>query len=286
MSCPYCAQVSKSYAHAMIAGLLPYLLWHFTDDADSQKCSIISSWFKPMACLWVEDTFWDPDKECVRNTSDHMLTSTLDSNDTLYWEVDKTPPTSPKRKWAQVDEETLDNSVLTIKMAPSTKSDQISIEIIPFGGGLPPAPHKGQQTHTPSPCKPPLCPNSLNRFWKLKHPIKPCWNTLTSWPHKWWSSLTTPWPLCPLTCTLPGPWIQQYAMTSSCSAQMGEVHPQAQSAQLAEPPTQFSFPSSDGEASSQGHNNEWGNMLGKNTPTQCVSFFKITMGSCRCLKGI
>jgi len=26
---------AKSYAHAMIAGLLPYLLWHFMDNADS-----------------------------------------------------------------------------------------------------------------------------------------------------------------------------------------------------------------------------------------------------------
>jgi len=45
----------------------------------------------------------------------------MDGDDALYWEVNKTTLASLKHKWIQVDEETLDDSVSMIKMAPSTK---------------------------------------------------------------------------------------------------------------------------------------------------------------------
>jgi len=39
---------AKSYAHAMIAGLLPYLLWQFTDNANSQKIPLSLAGSSPL----------------------------------------------------------------------------------------------------------------------------------------------------------------------------------------------------------------------------------------------
>jgi len=75
-------------------------------------------------------------------TSDHMLTSAFDSDDALYWKVDKTPPTSPKCKQVQVDKETLDDLVLMIKTVPSTKEavkSTLKSSPLARGGVLPPS---------------------------------------------------------------------------------------------------------------------------------------------------
>jgi len=105
----------------MIVGLLPYLLWKFAGNDDMCKRSIISHWFKPEACLWAEDAYWDPQEECIKNTSDLMLSSALAEDDALYWEAEETTPKSPKCQKVQVEEESLNDSVSTIKTAVSTK---------------------------------------------------------------------------------------------------------------------------------------------------------------------
>jgi len=76
---------AESYGRAMIAGLLPYLLWKFAGNNDPRKKSIISQWFVPAAQQRAEDAYWDPVDECVKNTSDLMLSSALAAkDDALY----------------------------------------------------------------------------------------------------------------------------------------------------------------------------------------------------------
>jgi len=65
-----------------------------------------------------------PPKVCIKNTSNLMLSEALAEDDNLYWVAEKPAPedpTSPKRKWVQLEEESLDNTVLTIKSGLSTK---------------------------------------------------------------------------------------------------------------------------------------------------------------------
>jgi len=50
-----------------------------------------------------------------------MLAMALENNDVLYWEVDTSKPPSPKHKRPQAEEESLDDSVSTMKMAMSVK---------------------------------------------------------------------------------------------------------------------------------------------------------------------
>jgi len=87
---------AESYGRAMIAGLLPYLLWKFAGDTETHKWSIISQWFKPAARLRAEDAYWDPQEECVKNTSDLMLSLAMADDDDLYWEQEDNTPKSPK----------------------------------------------------------------------------------------------------------------------------------------------------------------------------------------------
>jgi len=87
---------AESYGRAMIAGLLPYLLWKFAGPIDTQKHSIISQWFVPATQQWAEDAYWDPQEECVKNMSDLMLSSTMADDDNLYWEQEDNTPKSPK----------------------------------------------------------------------------------------------------------------------------------------------------------------------------------------------
>jgi len=51
------------------------------------------------------------------------MTVTITDNDNLYWAAEKPPPdpASPKRKWVQLEEESLDDTVSTIKSGLSTK---------------------------------------------------------------------------------------------------------------------------------------------------------------------
>jgi len=61
---------AETYRQAMIAGLLPYLLWKFARPEDVRKQSIISHWFKLVVRQQAEDVYWDPQEECVKNMSD------------------------------------------------------------------------------------------------------------------------------------------------------------------------------------------------------------------------
>jgi len=107
---------AESYGRAMIAGLLPYLLWKFAGDTDTRKHSIISQWFVLATRQCAEDAYWDPEEECVKNTSDLMLSSAFTANnDALYWEQEEETPKSPKHQKVQVEEESLNDLVSTIK---------------------------------------------------------------------------------------------------------------------------------------------------------------------------
>jgi len=50
-----------------------------------------------------------------------MLAAALAGDDALYGKMDTTKPPPQKRKWPQAKEESLDNSVSTVKMAMSVK---------------------------------------------------------------------------------------------------------------------------------------------------------------------
>jgi len=112
---------AESHARAMIAGMLPYLQWKFAPD-DSKK-GHIAKWFTPTARARALDAYWDPVEECVKNTSNKMLGVAMADDDDLYWEAEKPAPdpASPKRKRVQVEEESLDDTVSTIKSGLSTK---------------------------------------------------------------------------------------------------------------------------------------------------------------------
>jgi len=50
-----------------------------------------------------------------------MLAAALDDDDTLYWEEEATKPPSPKRKWPQAEEESLEDSISTVHTEMSVK---------------------------------------------------------------------------------------------------------------------------------------------------------------------
>jgi len=83
--------------------------------------SIISKWFKPAARQWAEDALWKPQEECLKNTSNLKLVLVLDNDDALYWEQEDNAPKPPKWPQVPVEEESLNDSVSTIKMAMSAK---------------------------------------------------------------------------------------------------------------------------------------------------------------------
>jgi len=87
---------AESYRCAMIVSLLPYLLWNFAGVIDTCKHLMISKWFKPTAHQQAKDAFWDPQEECIKNTSDLMLTLALDDDDALYWEQEENTSKSPQ----------------------------------------------------------------------------------------------------------------------------------------------------------------------------------------------
>jgi len=112
---------AESQAHAMIAAMLLYLLWQHAKSQPGPKASALKKWFKPEARRRAEDAFWCPKDECVKNQSNMMLAAALETEDDLYWEADATKPPSPKRKRYQAEEESLDDSISTVKTAMSAK---------------------------------------------------------------------------------------------------------------------------------------------------------------------
>jgi len=96
---------AESYGRVMITGLLLYLLWKFAGNTNTRKCSIISQWFKLAVWQCTKDAYWDPQEECMKNTSDLMLSSAFAADDdTLYWEQEEVIPKSPKQQKVQVEE--------------------------------------------------------------------------------------------------------------------------------------------------------------------------------------
>jgi len=136
----------------MIAGMLPYLQWKF--GPDDKKKGHIAKWFKPAARACAVDAYWDPKEECVKNTSNTMLTVAMADDDDLYWAVEKPlpDPASPRRKQVQLEEESLEDTMSTIKSGLSTKNLQISIETIweRRGQQQKPVPQGFTHNHVPS----------------------------------------------------------------------------------------------------------------------------------------
>jgi len=50
-----------------------------------------------------------------------MLAAVLDNKDALYWEVEVEKPPSPKCKWLQAEEESIDDSVSMVQTTMSVK---------------------------------------------------------------------------------------------------------------------------------------------------------------------
>jgi len=57
---------AESQVHAMIAAMLPYLLWHHAKSKQGTKASALNKWFRPAARHRVEDAYWCPTDECVK----------------------------------------------------------------------------------------------------------------------------------------------------------------------------------------------------------------------------
>jgi len=109
----------------------------WTDDLKKGK---IMNWFKLAARARAVDTYWDPTKECIKNMSNKMLLVAMDNEDNLYWEAEKLAeqlaaqptkqqtqnPSPPKCKHIQIEEESIDDMVLTIKSGLSTKKTRKS----------------------------------------------------------------------------------------------------------------------------------------------------------------
>jgi len=112
---------AESQAHAMIAAMLPYLLWQHVHSKSGPKASALKKWFSPTARRHADDAYWCPKDECVKNQSNEMLAVALADNDDLYWEMDVLKPPSPKRKRPQAEEESLDDTVSMVNTAMSVK---------------------------------------------------------------------------------------------------------------------------------------------------------------------
>jgi len=113
-------KLAESYAHAMISALLPFLQWKFTKERGDQVASLIAKWFTPTAWVWVADAYWDPWDKCIKNTSNKMLELVTADDDDLYWEA-KVTLQPVKWKRTQIDKESLNDSVLTVKTAVTQK---------------------------------------------------------------------------------------------------------------------------------------------------------------------
>jgi len=67
----------------------------------------------------VVDSYCDPKEECIHNESDEMLALAISDSDALYWETDMTKLATPKCKKVKVDEESVTDSLSTVKTAIS-----------------------------------------------------------------------------------------------------------------------------------------------------------------------
>jgi len=114
-------KLAESYAQAMILALLPYILWKYLKTF-GEEAAAIAKWFKPAAQMRVAEVYWDPKDECVKNTSNKMLTQVSMDTDNLYW-ISNVPPPSQKQKQKhmQAEEELLNDSISMVKTVASKK---------------------------------------------------------------------------------------------------------------------------------------------------------------------
>jgi len=75
---------AESHAHAMIAAMLPYLLWLHAQSKPGPKASDLKKWFSPTARRRADDAFWCPKDECVKNQSNFHLSVTHDQGHHLW----------------------------------------------------------------------------------------------------------------------------------------------------------------------------------------------------------
>jgi len=115
-----CLKLADSFAHAMIAALLPYVKWMLEVNHGKIAKSQVPKWFKPAARIRMADTYWDPKEECVCNKSDEMLNVVMSDEDRLYWEVEVIKTLPAKWKKIKVDDESILDSVSTVKTAISS----------------------------------------------------------------------------------------------------------------------------------------------------------------------
>jgi len=115
-----CLKSADLLTHTMIAALLPYLKWTLEAKHGKIATAQVPKWFKPAARMRSMEAFWDLKEECVCNKSDEMLTATLSDADGLYWEADVQEQATPKRKKIKVDEESVSDSISTVKTAISS----------------------------------------------------------------------------------------------------------------------------------------------------------------------
>jgi len=115
-----CLKSADSLAHAMIAALLPYVKWTLEAKFGKVATSQVPKWFKPTARLRAADAYWDPKEECVRNKSDDMLNVAMADEDGLYWEAEAVETLPAKQKKIKVDDESVTDSVSTVKTAISS----------------------------------------------------------------------------------------------------------------------------------------------------------------------
>jgi len=115
-----CLKSADSLAHTMIAALLPYTKWTLEAKYGKVATSQVPKWFKPAARVRAADAYWDPKEECVRNKSDEMLNQALSDTDGLYWEIDTADAIPTKRKKIKVDDESVTDSLSTVKTAISS----------------------------------------------------------------------------------------------------------------------------------------------------------------------
>jgi len=121
MPCPNSAQICQFTSTCYDCGNATISSVAACSKSTRTKSICTQKWFKPVAHHRAKDSFWCPKDECVKNQSNLMLAAALADDDALYWEMDAVKPPSPKQKHPQVEEESLDDSVLMIKTAMSAK---------------------------------------------------------------------------------------------------------------------------------------------------------------------
>jgi len=114
-----CLKSADSLAHAMIVALLPYLKWTLEAKHGKIAMAQVPKWIKLATHLRFTEAFWDPKEECVQNKSSKMLTAVLSDADGLYWEAE-VQDAPPKWKNIKVDDESVLDSISTVKMAISS----------------------------------------------------------------------------------------------------------------------------------------------------------------------